>query len=111
MPYAIRNLQGELVALFREPTAGSDEFLSAEHPEVVAFMEDSENADPRLALADSDRAIARVTEDLIHLLIDKNAILFTELPEAVQRKLLTRERLRSSLRDSVDNFLDDEELI
>ena len=49
------------------------------------------------ALHRSDLGVARVTEDLIYLLIQKNVILFTELPEIVQKKLLSREELRDKL--------------
>jgi len=48
---------------------------------------------------------------LIHLLTAKNLILFTELPTPVQQKLLDRERLRSSMQGSIDNFLDEDESI
>lgn len=111
MPYAIRNSEGEITALLRDPAIGAEEFLSPHHPEIEAFISDNAVPNPKLALADSDRDIARITEDLIHLLTAKNLILFTELPTAVQQKLLNRERLRSSLQGAIDNFLDEEESI
>jgi len=49
------------------------------------------------ALQQSDGDIARVTEDLICLLVQKSVILFTDLPEIVQEKLLSREKLRDQL--------------
>jgi len=63
----------------------------------------------RQALANSDAEFARVTEDLIHLLIQKNIIMFTELPEAVQSKILKREELRSQLSVEGGSFMDDSE--
>jgi len=111
MPYAIRNANGEITALLREPSIGAEELLAATHPEVEAFINHNTNENPKLALADSDKDIARVTEDLIHLLTAKNLILFTELPTPVQQKLLDRERLRSSMQGSIDNFLDEDESI
>lgn len=111
MPYVIRNTDGKITALLNESAIGAEEFLPANHPEIDDFLDKSTQSDPKLALAESDRDIARVTEDLIHLLIAKNLILFTELPPAVQQKLLNRERLRSSLNGSIDNFLDEEESI
>ena len=63
------------------------------------------------ALKDSDSEIARVTEDLIHLLVQKNVILFTELPEEVQAKLLSRKQLRHRLdQDSISPISEDETL-
>ncbi|MBU3071698.1 hypothetical protein KOI40_17870 [Aestuariicella sp. G3-2] len=109
MPYAIRNSKGHIIALLNEPAVGADEFVSADHPDVGAFLNHDEDLDPKFALAESDKEIARVTEDLIHLLVAKNVILFTELPDPVQRKLLNREKLRSSLHGAIDNFLDEDE--
>ena len=107
MPYIQRDDRGNITALLQKPAAGAD-YLPASHPDVVAFLSDGQDHDSHLsALAESDAEIARVTEDLIYLLIAKNVILFTELPEAVQGKLLAREKLRSSLKGSIENFLDD----
>ncbi|TQV85244.1 hypothetical protein FKG94_03400 [Exilibacterium tricleocarpae] len=109
MPYVQRDADGKVIALLHAQ-ADHEEHLSATHPDVVAFLSaEQSDASPLLALAESDAEIARVTEDLIHLLIAKNLILFTDLPAAVQQKLLVREKLRSSLQDSIENFLDDSE--
>mgnify|MGYP000583065169 CR=1 FL=1 len=64
-----------------------------------------------VALKGSDAEIARVTEDLIYLLIKKNVILFTELPEMVQEKLLSREKLRSQLNSPLPSILSSDETI
>ena len=48
-------------------------------------------------LVESDQSTVRVLEDVIDLLIQKNVILFTELPEAAQAKLMARRGLRKSL--------------
>tara|TARA_R110002072_G_scaffold100183_2_gene220559 strand:+ start:43031 stop:43255 length:225 start_codon:yes stop_codon:yes gene_type:complete len=63
------------------------------------------------ALADSDAALARVTEDLIGLLVKKGTILFTDLPDAVQVKLLEREELRHKLDDTNVSFLSEDETL
>ena len=110
MPYAIRNQQGEITALLKEPAIGAEEFINSDSPEIDAFV-NSDSTSTIQVLSDSDRGIARVTEDLIHLLITKNLILFTELPVPVQKKLLDREKLRSSLESDNNNFLDEEESI
>jgi len=60
-------------------------------------------------LKNSDLEIARVTEDLIYLLVQKNVILFTELPEIVQDKLLSREKLRDKLSGAIISPLSDDE--
>tara|TARA_R110001592_G_scaffold363077_1_gene680054 strand:+ start:23144 stop:23371 length:228 start_codon:yes stop_codon:yes gene_type:complete len=63
------------------------------------------------ALAQSDADLARVTEDLITVLVTKGAILFTDLPGAVQAKLLDRESLRSKLEDNKVSFLSEDETL
>lgn len=118
MPYIERNHDGEIIALHLEANHRASEYVSATDPVVVQFLSNEtatttehNNETPRQILAESDRDIARVTEDLVHLLIAKNIILFTELPDVVQRKLLAREKLRSSLQGGITNFLDEEDTI
>jgi len=41
--------------------------------------------------------IIRLLEDLIDLLIQKNVIFFTELPEQAQERIKERKRLRETL--------------
>ena len=59
----------------------------------------------------ADLGIARVTEDLIDLLIDKGVISFTELPENAQKKLIDRRGLRNELGYVAKLFNEDDELI
>ena len=63
------------------------------------------------ALEQSDAELARITEDLISVLVQKGTILFTDLPEAVQAKLLSREALRDKLNGGVVSFLSDDETL
>jgi len=63
------------------------------------------------ALHRSDLEVARVTEDLIYLLIQKNVILFTELPDIVQEKLLSREYLRDKLVGAVVSPISEDETL
>ena len=50
--------------------------------------------------------IIRIVEDLIDLLIRKNLILFTELPEDAQAKIRERKRVRAIMTDE-DLVVDD----
>ena len=113
MPYIQRDKQGKISGLFHEPPQnGESEYVSATHTELVDFLaQELDQNSSKLALAESDREIARITEDLIQLLIEKNLILFTELPTPVQNKLLAREKLRSALQGHTNNFLDESELL
>ena len=48
-------------------------------------------------LADTDAALARITEDLIDILIHRGVIQFTDFPAAAQAKLLERRQTRATL--------------
>ncbi len=112
MPYIKRNSDGSIVSLSHVSDEFHQEQISATSNEIVEYLSKQKEMElSKSALAESDKDIARVTEDLINLLISKNIILFTELPQAVQEKLLGREKLRSSLNGVMDNFLDDDESI
>jgi hypothetical protein len=58
-------------------------------------------------LSSSDAGLARVTEDLIDLLIVRGVIRFTDLPLAAQNKLLERKETRARLSNSLDLLGDD----
>ncbi|HEY3300809.1 MAG TPA: hypothetical protein VGJ90_08570 [Methylophilaceae bacterium] len=57
----------------------------------------------------SDIELARVLEDLISLLIDRDVIHFTDFPEAAQKRLIQRQGLR--MKSKQLNLLDDDILI
>lgn len=111
MPYIKRDDNGRIVALLNQAQPDCTEQLPSHHKEVAEFLANEENSSVLKALENSDREIARVTEDLIYLLVSKQIILFTELPMPVQKKLLAREKLRSELPGNDVSFLDDEETI
>ena len=112
MPFIYRNAEGGIVSVTQEADAHHSEYLKPTEPELIAFFSDNQKIDQtKSALAESDHDLARVTEDLIQLLVQKNIILFTELPKPVQEKLLNRAKLRSNLNGASHNFLDDDELI
>ena len=100
MLYAKHDSQGQITALFDQPTDGAIQ-VSANSPDVLHFLELPEGNNSLLAfLQRSDMDLVRVVEDLIELLVDRNVILFTELPDAAQQKLLSRKQVRESLNDS-----------
>jgi len=100
MIYGQRDAQGALVAISREATDECAEPLSPDSLELTQFA-DSLLGD-HSTLQDSDKELVRVLEDLVGLLIAKGVILFTELPESAQQKIMTRQRLRSELGASLD---------
>lgn len=106
MPFVQRNAQGEIVALLKQADAASNEFLPPNSPEVVTFLctaaPDSEDQFSPLA----DLEMVRVIEDLVELLISKNVIVLTDLPPAVQKKLLRQQNRRAKFFKGVT--IDDE---
>lgn len=112
MPYIKRKLDGSIDSLSLSLNEEHPERISATNRELIEFLSfNNETEISKFALAESDKDISRVTEDLVYLLISKNIILFTELPQAVQTKLLSRAKLRSNLVDTADNFLHDDEIL
>ncbi|MFT6387668.1 MAG: hypothetical protein ACJAUP_001040 [Cellvibrionaceae bacterium] len=112
MPYVKRNDDRSIHSIAQNKDDEHQEYLAATESDIANFLSGQKETDlSKHALAESDKEIVRVTEDLINLLISKNIILFTELPDAVQQKLLSREKLRSSLNGVMDNFLDEDELL
>lgn len=80
----------------RVPADDHPEACPADRIEVVAFLK---LLSPRnAALLESDLSLIRALEDLIDVLIQKDVLRLTDLPVSVQTKLLSRRRLRGSLR-------------
>ncbi len=93
--YVRRSASGALTAVSRETLPGCEERRPAEDPEVVAWMQ---QLNPRKsALVESDLALIRALEDVIDVLIRKDVMRLTDLPDSVQAKLLSRRRLRVSI--------------
>lgn len=106
MPYIKRDSSGQITALCKTDQTGEGwEVCSDDDPELVVFIETlvTDNA-----LAFTDLGLARVVEDLIDLLIDRDAMRFTDLPAPAQEKLLKRRSLRASM-NSLNLLGDDEE--
>lgn len=102
MLYLIRNEQGQITSLSANPVINST-VADITDPEVVMFLaSNNEASNPQEFLEKSDSDVSRIIEDLIELLISKNTILFTDLPEAAQQKLLSRKLARSAYDASPD---------
>lgn len=96
MFHAIRNAQGRIISLAESPQENSTP-VNIQDEEVITFLsQGGENTSPLEFLQQSDGEISRILEDLIDLLIAKNSILFTDLPETAQQKLLRRKLARSA---------------
>ena len=91
-----------MIAVSQEPMDGyekADEGAASEINEVLASATDN-------LFQNSDLEFIRVLDDVIDLLISKNLIMFTELPEVVQEKYTQRTQMRERRRESL-NLLED----
>lgn len=95
MPFVKRDHTGQIIAVGSMPADGSTEELASDAPELQTFFAlMGGDANP---LETSDLKFIRAIEDLIDLLISKNVICITDLPVAVQSKLMERRSMRHTL--------------
>ncbi|WP_116369119.1 tryptophan synthase subunit beta like protein [Parahaliea mediterranea] len=105
MPYVTRDAGGHISAVSHmahegyQPIAGDD-------PELQDFIAQFDGLAGQ-HISNTDLDFVRVIEDLVELLVEKGIILFTELPESAQEKVLRRQNLRSDLRNKLDLLGDD----
>ena len=101
MPYIERSATHEVIALFLQAPQPSAEWLSLDHPDVLAFLARSDDRGaaglPHEVLATLDRAMIRVLEDLVDVLVDKQIIQLSDLPEKARYKVMARKEFRSAL--------------
>ena len=104
--YVRRADAGEIVSVSLQQDTQHRETIPRDAEEVREFVQQITSTS---VLARSDLEMARVLEDLIAILIEKDVLCITDLPEAAQAKLLQRQRMRTSL--SSNMLIDDERLI
>ena len=100
MLYAERDANGVIVAIRKGAgtEASGKERLSSS--DLAEFLSGSEAMLPlENLLAHLDTGFIRVLDDLIDLLVQKNLIFFTELPEEARKKLYERKRVRSKIQE------------
>ena len=92
MPYALRHADGRVLSLHHEAQAGA-EFLAPDHADVRAFL-GAPAGGPQSEFARLDADVVRVLEDLIDVLIARQVLRITDLPEQAQQKLYARKSFR-----------------
>ena len=107
MLYIERDSNGSIIALHNKPEPNATEQKSIMDEEVMDFLNKSVDTDPWMKLLSlSDIGMIRILEDLVDLLIKKNVILFTDLPEEAQAKIRERKEMREKI-DSSQLMVDD----
>lgn len=100
MLYAERDADGAIVAIRKiaEEEAEGKERIST--TDLVEFLAESDLRLPyEKLLAQLDTSVIRVLDDLVDLLVRKNVILFTDLPEEARQKLYERKRVRHKMQE------------
>lgn len=98
MIYVERAADGRIVALHDAPTTAAKEQRSVMDEEVLAFINRNGTEDAwKQLLSTTDTGAVRIVEDLIDILIRKNVINFTELPEQAQQRIRDRKQLRDRI--------------
>lgn len=99
MPFVSRDERGGIIAVSQVPRDGM-QLLHAEDRELQQFLRGLGGSAAQLSATDQD--FVRVLEDVVELLVAKGVILFTDLPQSAQEKMLLRQRLRSDMDGSLD---------
>lgn len=109
MPYVMKSADGKIAAVRPDLTSADQSqltgwaYVEANDTAYIEFLQASiSEHDP---FRESDIQLARVLEDLISLLIDREIIRFTDFPAAAQKRLIYRQNLRNT-RQSL-NILDE----
>ncbi len=108
MPYVDRDPKGHVVAGYDTPQWDEQEWLPADAAEWREFIE--QRYDERIRrlrdeLAETDRFLSRAMEDLIRIMMVKNALSEADLPEPLIQRMAYKERLRARLQAEL-NALD-----
>lgn len=110
MIYIKKNSVDNIENIYFSPAPELEE-ISLHDPKLKAFIETAPNSDEIIqkVLNQLDLDMVRVIEDVIDILIDKNLMLFTDLPEAVQNKILFKKNIRNL--SGNNSIIEEEELI
>jgi hypothetical protein len=108
MLYIERGDDGKISGLYSNPQPNASEEKINIDQEVLDFLEQNTGQESwQTLLSISDLPFIRLLEDLVDLLIRKNIIIFTELPEKAQQKILERRRIREKYSVQNDLVVDD----
>ncbi|MBF0587846.1 MAG: hypothetical protein HQL53_01830 [Magnetococcales bacterium] len=111
--YVMRDDDNRVVSISSNPQEGHDEVLPAGHPEVVRLVvgdsASAEGTSSQVNLMHTDHKMVRIIEDLIDILVKKEVINYTDLPEVVTNKLSHRRQMRQG--DNTLQILDEDDII
>ena len=103
MPYINRDSNGYIIKISDNAANDKQEFLTEDNKEIIEYLSKTAKSEKKTPnqfankLLRTDNAMARIIEDLVNVLVAKNIINFTDLPLLAQRKLISRQNMRSNL--------------
>jgi len=98
MLFIERNKNGIITAIHQNPTEKATEQKTLMDEEVLEFLGKEEKFDSWVQLLSlSDVSIIRIVEDLVDVLVKKNIIMLTDLPEEARDKLRARKKVRAKM--------------
>ncbi|WP_028485569.1 hypothetical protein [Thiomicrorhabdus chilensis] len=111
MIFIRRDVDGEISEIDFSPGPNLEE-ISLFDPKLKDFLKNSPHSEEliKTVLDKLDLDMVRVIEDLIEVLINKDIIRFTDLPNAVQNKLLFKKSIRNSLHEENSLLVEEETL-
>lgn len=93
MAYVLKNNQGAIIAASPDTQVAADWVeIDNTDTEYLCFLDDE--LKKHHTFRESDIQLARVLEDLIGILIERNLISFTDFPSPAQKRLNERQTLR-----------------
>lgn len=107
MAYVLKNEKGQIIA--SSPNVAVDDqwvFVDNADKDYLTFLE--QELMSRSTFRESDIQLARVLEDLISILIERNLIQYTDFPSAAQKRLRDRQRLRQ--KSDLNSLLGDDDI-
>lgn len=107
MAFVLKDESGQIVAASPDTrVAPSWQEVDNADSEYLVFLE--RQLEHHHAFRESDIQLARVLEDLVSILIDRNLISFTDFPSQAQRRLGERQRMRQ--RNHLNSLIDEDDL-
>lgn len=116
MPFISRDKNNKISGIYNQKRDDATEEISPTNIELLNFLfnekTQAHTKHPELSaelmeLRLSDLGLIRVLEDLINVLLEKDVIQLTDLPEAAINRLRSRQAIRKRI-DMISNVLDDD---
>lgn len=106
MAYVLKNASGQIIATSPDTQVSSDwVWVDGKDAAYLQYLEiELKKSD---AFRESDIQLARVLEDLISILIERNLISFTDFPSPAQKRLSDRQSLRQ--KNHLNSLLSDDD--